>query len=229
MNRAIYNNISFHERAFSCNMHIMETTLYIVRHGETEWNRLGLLQGSLNSSLTTEGILNAENLRPEITELNPDVIYSSDQERAYDTAQILSKDLDKNITQHPGLQEMNFGVFQGHNWDYIENEMKEIYEAYRADDPDYAVPGGESHNQFHERIVETIDEITMANLGKKILIVSHGGSINKMLCHAEDMAPSGNRYFLTKNLGVNILKYNDGKYKLTTPVELIDFAKAVTP
>jgi broad specificity phosphatase PhoE len=56
------------------------------------------------------------------------------------------------------------------------------------------------------------------------LIVSHGGSINKMLCYAKGMAPSGNRFFRTKNLALNILKYNDGNFSIETPVELLEYA-----
>ena len=203
----------------------METMIYLIRHGETEWNRKGLLQGQLNSSLTIEGIKNTEAFRPEITALNPDVVYSSHQERALTTAEILTGDLDREIIQESDLSEMNFGVFQGCSWDHIENEMKDLYEKYREDDPDFAVPEGESHNQFHRRVTETLQQIVDENKGKKILIVSHGGSINKMLCYANGMAPSGNRFFRTKNLALNILRYREGQYSLETPVELLEFTK----
>ena len=209
-------------------MSSIETTVYLVRHGETEWNRRGLLQGQLNSSLTSEGILNTEAFREEITELNPDVIYSSDQERALRTVKILTRDLQREINLHSGLQEMNFGVFQGHSWDDIESNMKDIYHLYREDDPDYIIPGGESHNQFHRRVTSALQQIAGENIGKKILIISHGGAINKMLCFAENMAPSGNRYFHTENLSLNILKYSKGQFSLETPVEMIEFTKALT-
>lgn len=206
----------------------METVLYLVRHGETEWNRKGILQGQLNSSLTAEGIARTETFRSEITALQPDIVYSSHQERAVMTAEILTRDLDREILIDPDLSEMNFGVFQGCSWDHIENEMKELYDEYRKDDPDYTIPQGESHNQFHHRVTGAIQRIAEAHPGKKVLVVSHGGSINKMLCYAEGMAPSGNRYFQTKNLALNILRYDDGDFSLETPVELIDFTKALT-
>lgn len=201
----------------------MKTTLYIVRHGQTEWNRLGLLQGQLASPLTEEGIAETEAFRPEITELGPDVVYSSDQERALTTARILTADLDKEIHIHEGLREMNFGVFQKKSWDYIEREMPEIYEEYRQDDPDFVIPGGESHNQFHKRTVTALREITAAHPGKKILIVSHGGTINKMLAYAEGMRPSANRFFHSKNLALNILEYENGRYRRTTESRLLEY------
>lgn len=205
----------------------METQIYLVRHGETEWNRKGLLQGQLNSSLTAEGILKTEAFRPEITALNPDAVYSSHQERAQMTAEILTADLNCEIIVDSDLSEMNFGVFQGHSWEYIENEMPGLYEEYREDNPDFAVPEGESHNQFHNRVTGALQRIAETNPGRRVLIVSHGGTINKMLCYAEGLSPSGNRYFHTKNLALNVLTYRDNRFFLETDVELIEFTKAL--
>jgi len=202
----------------------METTLYIVRHGETEWNRKGLLQGQLNSELTPEGIERTEDFRKEITDLNPDIVYSSDQKRAVITAEILTRDLDRTMKFHSGLREMNFGAFQGLSWDSVKVEMPDIFARYREDNPDFVVPGGESHNQFHRRVTEALQQIIDENPGKKILIVSHGGSINKMICYAREMAPSGNRFFRSKNLALNIFKYKDGNLTVETPVELLEYA-----
>lgn len=206
----------------------METTLYLVRHGETEWNRKGILQGQLNSSLTAEGIERTYAFQKEITQLNPDVIYSSHQDRALKTAEILTEKLNREIHIEPQVSEMNFGVFQGCSWDHIEREMKDLYDEYRADDPDFIIPDGESHNDFHNRVSEALFRIAEENKGKKVLIISHGGTINKMLCLAEKLTPSGNRYFLTKNLALNVLTYKDGDFTLKTEVELIEFTKALT-
>lgn len=202
----------------------MITTLYIIRHGETEWNRKGLLQGQLASPLTREGIEKAESMRPEISRIDPHVVYSSDQERAMRTAGILTAGLDLEINEHCGLREMNFGVFQGLSWDYIENEMKDIYDIYREDNPDYVIPEGESHRQFHDRVVGALNEITSRHEGQRILIVSHGGAINKMLGYAEGLAPSANRFFHTRNLTLNILEFDNGRYSLKTETELLEFA-----
>lgn len=200
----------------------METTIYLVRHGETEWNRLGLIQGHLESNLTKEGLMATKAFKKEITALNPDVIYSSDQPRAVKTAQILTGDLNRKINLHSDLREINFGVFQGHNWDYIEREMKHIHNSY-VEDPDYIVPGGESHNQFNQRAITVLENITQENRGKKILIVSHGGTISKMLFYAKKLAPSGNRYFRTKNLALNVLKWTGEHFILKTSVELVEY------
>lgn len=203
----------------------METTIYIVRHGETEWNRLGLLQGHLESNLTSEGIEAAERFKLEITTLAPDVIYSSDLSRALETARIITRDLNKKINIHSALREMNFGVFQGHDWNYIKKEMKDIYDSYRGKGPGYTIPSGESHNLFHERASGVLKEITENNIGKKILIVSHGGTINKMLGYVKKSPISANRYFHTENLALNILKYTEGHYTLETPVKLVELKK----
>ncbi|MBB6479318.1 histidine phosphatase family protein [Spirochaeta isovalerica] len=202
----------------------MKTTLYIVRHGQTEWNRLGLLQGQLASPLTEEGIADTEAFRQEITELEPDVVYSSDQDRALTTAKILTGDLHREIHIHEGLREMNFGVFQAKSWENIEEEMPELFEVYRQDDPDFVIPEGESHNQFHKRAVNALIEITEAHPGKRILIVSHGGTINKMLGYVEGMRPSANRFFHSKNLALNILEFENGRYRRTTEAELLEYS-----
>lgn len=214
----------FHFFLIAVSLDYMKTTLYIVRHGQTEWNRLGLLQGLLASPLTEEGLAEAEAFRPEITALNPEVVYSSDQERALTTARILTADLNRIIHTHIGLREMNFGIFQGKSWDYIKREMADIYEIYREDDPDYEIPEGESHNQFHNRVISAMEEIRRAHCGKRILIVTHGGTINKMLAYAEGLAPSANRFFRSKNLALNILEYENGNYTRITDAELLEYS-----
>lgn len=202
----------------------METKLYIVRHGETDWNRKGLLQGQLESDLTAEAMDDARSMSSVIKDLEPDVVYSSHQRRALKTAELLTKDLDIEIRLHRGLSEMNFGIFQGHDWDYIEREMSHIHKAYRNSGPDYVIPEGESHRAFHKRVTSALDEICFANGGKKILIVSHGGSISKMISYSKGMEPSPNRFFKTRNLALNIFRYCNDQYFLETPAELLEFS-----
>lgn len=88
----------------------MKTTLLLVRHGETEWNKLGKFQGCTDIELSKDGINQAENLKLKLNE-EFDVIYSSPLKRAYETAKILAKD--KDITILEDIREINFGEWEG--------------------------------------------------------------------------------------------------------------------
>ena len=91
----------------------MTNTIYIVRHGQTEWNLLGKTQGHGNSDLTPKGIEQAELLADSMTKYPIDYIYSSDLGRAYQTAEIIGNKLSIEVEKTEALREMNFGTWEG--------------------------------------------------------------------------------------------------------------------
>ncbi len=191
-----------------------ETKIYLIRHAQTEWNRAGIAQGQMDSPLTPEGIDKTKMLSPGIKEIDPDVVFSSDLGRAVNTAEFLTCDIDKEIFYEKGLREMDFGVFSGKSWNYIENEMSDLHKLFASGDPDFIIPGGESHNQFFQRVISCLKDIAEKNIGKKILIVTHGGSLNNILSFVSGISSSEKKFFGTVNLGINILNYMDDEFSL---------------
>ncbi|MGG3805740.1 histidine phosphatase family protein [Metabacillus fastidiosus] len=156
----------------------MISILYLVRHGETEWNHIGKIQGHMNIPLNEIGRHQAKQLANALVNSGISKIYSSDLQRAYETASIIAKELNiQEVIKCPLLRERSFGSFEGMelkqliteipdyetNWDIVDNSIIESLEALR------------------KRSVSRIMDIVTETEGEKILIVSHGAFINAFL------------------------------------------------
>ena len=147
--------------------------IYITRHGETQWNKKGLMQGWKNSDLTEKGIENAKRLGERLKDINFDVIYCSPLARAIDTAKYINGESNTRIVMVESLKEMGFGSWEGME----HNKIKELhYEQYTRF---YERPhlyksqeNGESFEGLMMRVKKAWDEILEAG-GNNILIVTH--------------------------------------------------------
>lgn len=154
----------------------MATTLYIARHGETDWNRDRRIQGQTDIPLNDTGRRQAEELRAGLEHVVLHAVYSSDLERAWDTATVVAEPRGLVVRRRPALREKHFGTWEG----LTDAEVSERF-------PD-AVPGswgdGETGEELASRVVRAIDEIVEAHDGESVLVVSHGGAIRALYRHA---------------------------------------------
>ncbi len=150
--------------------------LYLVRHGETEWNRLKKFQGQLNSDLTDIGIEQAKALGKYLEKENIDFdfVYSSPQERAYNTAKLIKEDF--QIITDSRLMEMAFGKWEGMDVELIKEESAENFHNFfnSSDKYDHRPHEAESFESLEARIRLFLDEIKEKYKGKNVLVVSHG-------------------------------------------------------
>lgn len=152
---------------------------YFVRHGQTDWNREKKLIGWGNPSLNEEGLRQAQEILKELPE-GVDVLYSSPQNRAMETAKIISEFLNIPIVAKSGLMERNFGDLAGKNWDDIEQQYGSGLRGLdRQQKYDYRPYGGESAEQVKERLLKFIEEAKAQNPAKP-LVVCHGGIIRML-------------------------------------------------
>nr|WP_312577627.1 histidine phosphatase family protein [Sedimentibacter sp.] len=158
------------------------TKIYITRHGETEWNKQGRFQGSLNSELTDKGLLAAELLSEAIENIDLDFIIASPLKRAYQTAEIVRGMKNIEIVADAGLQEINLGEFEGMKYDEIKNLKGDILRKIEEDPFTNRYPNGENLIEFYNRIEKTFKHIIKEYKGKNILVVAHGGTIKAIEC-----------------------------------------------
>lgn len=160
------------------------TTIYITRHGQTEWNLTKRLQGTGNSILTEQGKMQAIELRDRLNNEEIDVIYSSSLLRAIETSNIIKGERNINLIVNEGLRELSFGDYEGHTEDELLNigKGKEINQILNGN-MEIASPNGESLTDLYRRVSNSLDEILKNNVGKKILIVSHGISIKAIISY----------------------------------------------
>ncbi|HEX4858605.1 MAG TPA: histidine phosphatase family protein [Usitatibacteraceae bacterium] len=153
----------------------MPTHLILIRHGETEWNRQGRIQGHSDSELTVEGIAQAEACAARLATERIDAVVSSDLPRAWRTAGILAGGSGHAIRPDPGLRERNFGAGEGLTYAEIQDRYPLLFSRTHAIDADFAPEGGESRRVFHQRVVASLQRIAAAHGDRTVLVVTHGG------------------------------------------------------
>jgi broad specificity phosphatase PhoE len=161
-------------------------TLYIVRHGETEWNVKGITQGQTNSSLTENGIQQARDTANDLKDINFDAIFSSDLTRTQHTAEIIKLDREIIIQTSRLLRERSFGSFEGkHRDDFLESLREKILEFNKLSEEESWIfrlaDDVETDEELVDRFILKLREIAVAYPNKKVLVVSHGGPIRMFL------------------------------------------------
>jgi probable phosphoglycerate mutase len=151
--------------------------IYLARHGETEWNVERRLQGGTDTPLNATGRQQAAKLRDRLKGVRLDGVYSSTLSRSRETAEIVRGQVPlKNLA---GLSERKLGKFEGRRVDASDPVTAAEYKR-RGLDPDDALDGGESLNQFFERVRSTIGSIRDQHAAGAILIVGHQNT-NRMI------------------------------------------------
>ena len=187
----------------------MTNTIYIVRHGQTEWNLLGKTQGHGNSDLTPKGIEQAELLADSMTKYPIDYIYSSDLGRAYQTAEIIGNKLNIEVEKTEALREMNFGTWEGRIIKDIIEEDPELYKMWRNEPHLAKIPQGETLSQIKERTDAFIKEINEKYDGKHIVLVTHSLCARIMLLPFLDSDVKNIYRINQANTALNIIELRD--------------------
>jgi probable phosphoglycerate mutase len=158
------------------------TRLWLVRHGETDWNTVGRYQGQTDIPLNAAGLAQARGLLPTFAGLPIVAVYSSDLQRAATTAGILAEPLGLPVTTHPALREATLGAWEGMLHTDIIVQYADHYEARRRDPVNAHPPGGESLGEVAVRAFAAADELAQRHAGGQIIVVSHALLLASLIC-----------------------------------------------
>jgi len=192
------------------------TLLYIIRHGETQWNIEGRWQGHLDSPLTPKGIKQAQAVATTLTRYEFSTIYTSDLGRAFHTAEIIAAETKKPLVSDRRLREWNLGIFQGMTKAEMQHQHADAFNAYQSADKDFVMPGGESVRQSCERGINCLTELAREHTGDSIVIVTHGGILNGVFRHAVGLPLNVPRTFKLSNASLNIFCVTNDLWQLET-------------
>ena len=184
----------------------------LVRHGETEYNAQGRLQGYSSVPLSTRGRQQAMLVGPRVQPLRPTVLYSSDIRRAHETAVILSEHVGLPVQPCPGLREWNIG-----NW--IDRMAEEFYAhlaAIGAHPATHVPEGGESQEQTQARMVAQMQGWADQHAEATILGVSHGTAIDLFVRHILGLDVRQSPPYRIANASINIFRYQDEQWEIVT-------------
>lgn len=189
-----------------------ETTLYFVRHGETDPNRRRIMQGRrINAPLNALGQKQAAALAMRLANVPFDAIYSSTLRRAIETADAVARRHPAVPRDRlPGLDEMCWGVYEGEPWsDRLQAMLDEMYACWDAGDYDYRVEEGESILDVQRRCSSAVEHILENQAGGTVLVVSHGRLLRVLLATILDVGLEHMDTFHHANTCVNVITYSD--------------------
>jgi 2,3-bisphosphoglycerate-dependent phosphoglycerate mutase len=182
-------------------------SLYIVRHGQTDWNAMERIQGSIDTQLNEIGKKQAMALGEKLKVLSFDAIYSSTLTRAYQTAEIIASFQLCSVKTDFRLNEASYGCAEGiARSEFQKKFQNEILQHERLPAQERwvskIVADGESHAEIAERVIPCLKKISTAHLGSKVIVVSHGFVMRTLLVALGNF---DDRYITVNNAGMILL------------------------
>lgn len=187
--------------------------IILIRHGETEWNKVRKYQGHMDIELNDWGRQQAGEAAKELANLDIDYFACSDLKRARETAEIIASFHNNNIKEFKELREMNFGEWEGKGFKEIKNDYPEDFQKWIEDPIKYSPPAGETLKEFQGRVLEGFNTI-LENGFDRNAIVTHGGVIMVFLATILEMPLINYRKFEVANTGITRVNLYDNSYVL---------------
>lgn len=188
--------------------------IILIRHGESKWNKIGKIQGQKDIELTQKGRKQAKKLAEDLKKEKIDYIYTSDLERAYETANIISKELNKPIFLTKKLREINFGDWQGKTINQIKNKYKNQFNTWRKSPHLLSLSGAENLIKVQERSMLLLRELHKKHKNDNIILVSHGVTIKVLILSILDIDIENYRKITVDNCSLTMIKYIEDKSKI---------------
>lgn len=162
------------------------TTLILCRHGESRWNVERRIQGQSPTApgLTEHGRWQASRLCARLAQFDVDSLYTSDLQRALETADVVAETLGLRIGQDPRWREVDLGRWQGLTGAQVRERWPEEIAAIEQGD-DVPRGGGESYAQVQQRTVEAVQDLVARHPGETVCVVTHGGPIRLLIAAVE--------------------------------------------
>lgn len=192
----------------------MTTHFVFIRHGETDWNRQQRFQGQIDIPLNAIGLEQAQRLGRHLAPTPTEVLLCSDLTRAQQTAAPLALAWGQQAHPLPGFREQSFGVLEGLDVPTIKAQHPELWQQWLEHRADFALPGGESLQQFHARVVKSVRDAAQAHPGKTLTVVTHGGVLDMLWRTVHGLPLDGLRTCDIPNTGINRLRWHQGSLEL---------------
>ena len=157
------------------------STLFLVRHGETDWNRSGQIMGEQPVPMNQNGEAQVKQLATFLKSRSIHALYSSPVARALQTAEILASALQVPVTADRGLTEINVGEWEGRYWKHLTDDFarQQFYSRPEEARP----PGGETLSEVQIRAVAAVERARTREGADRLLFVSHADVVRTILAH----------------------------------------------
>jgi 2,3-bisphosphoglycerate-dependent phosphoglycerate mutase len=184
----------------------MESTrILLVRHGETDWNAAGRIQGHSDTPLNAAGRLQARRAAQRLARAPIRALYSSDLARAFETATIIGAPLGLTVVASPQLRERRYGEWEGLTAAEIQAHYPEQFALWRARSTDFVPPQGETRNELLTRALAELQTIARRHVREMVVVVSHGGLCYVLINHILGSVDGDRREFTFGNASIHTL------------------------
>jgi broad specificity phosphatase PhoE len=179
--------------------------LFLIRHGETDWNNEHRIQGNTDTPLNANGIAQAKQLAARIAGEKIAALYASPLARARATAEIIADKAGVALILDDRLKEKGLGDLEGLTVDEFELRYPDLYRGWISSADHFPLPGEESPAQLRERIVAFLDDLrTRHTNGARVAIVTHGGTISMFVSTLIGLAVNQRSPFWFDNASITL-------------------------
>jgi broad specificity phosphatase PhoE len=185
--------------------------LWLVRHGESTWNRERRFQGQRDAPLSDRGRAQAEALARTLAGAPFDALYASPLARARDTAARCGQVLDLAVQPIPDLREIGLGDWEGLEIETVKARFGEGYRRWLETPVDHPPPGGETIDALRTRVTAAIEAIRRRHPAGRVLVVSHGAALAAFLLGILQLGPNAIWQVQLDNAAVTRLAFPDGR------------------
>ncbi len=198
----------------------MMTSIYLVRHGQTAWNKEEIFRGRTDVSLDETGLKQAELAGGYFKGIEIHRIYSSPLSRAWQTAQKIAQFQNLKVEPLEGIVDMSFGNWEGHPHEEIREMDSKTYRQWVELPHQVRLPGGESLDDVRARAMSALEEVIQKCLEKTLVLVSHRVVCKVLICAILGLDNSHFWQIAQDTTAINLIQHKNGKYILSLMNEI---------
>jgi probable phosphoglycerate mutase len=210
---------------------VKSTRLYLVRHGETDWNKQGIFRGLSDVPLNAVGKTQAQALGRWFSGIPIRAIHASRLARALETAKAIAKgqESEKIIYAEDGLIDINRGEWAGLTHPQAKKKFPDLYEKWFSAPQEVRFPGGGCLQEILRQARGTVDRLVKGTSGSSFVVVTHHVVIRALLCSLLDLDLSNFRRFEAFPASVSELRFEYGRWVLYRLNDTCHLGEGATP
>lgn len=194
-----------------------DTLMYLIRHGSTEFNEAGVLQGrGVDPPLSALGRRQVEQTATALADLPLDAVYTSPLQRAQESAQLVAAPHALALTTIEQLVEVDVGRWEGLNWSQIRDRDGAAYQQFMELEGRCGYPEGESYREVSQRVRAAFGDLLDRHAGGHFAVVAHSVVNRTYVAHLLGMGPDAARQVSQSNGCVNVIRRRNGQTRLMT-------------
>jgi 2,3-bisphosphoglycerate-dependent phosphoglycerate mutase len=193
---------------------MLSTRILLVRHGETDWNAAGRIQGHSDTPLNAAGRQQARQAAQRLASEPIRALYSSDLARAFETATIIGEPLGLTVVTSTRLRERRYGAWEGLTAAEIQVRYPEQFAMWRARSTDFVPPQGETRSQLLTRALEELQTIARQHVSEVVVVVTHGGLCYVLINHILGSVDGDRREFTFGNASIHTLEVTGDQWSV---------------